>query len=85
MPPKYNIQSRWQPARGKKGKIGQGTIVIPGEFNEQLKRMILLLGASEAGNKDGNLNEFTSILDTLRNNKKLSKKGYQILLQRFRD
>ena len=80
--PKYNVQSRWQPARIRKGK---GTIVIPGEFNEQLKRMLLLLGASEAGNKDANLNEFTSILDTLRNNKKLSKKGYQILLQRFKD
>ena len=48
-----------------------------------MKRMLLLLGASEAGNKDSNLNEFTSILDTLRNNKKLSKKGYEILLQRF--
>ena len=80
--PKYNIQSRWQPARVRKGK---GTIVLPGEFNEQMKRMILLLGASEAGNKDANLNEFTSILDTMRNNKKLSKKGYQILLQRFND
>ena len=59
------------------------TIVVPDEFKEQMKRMLLLLGASEAGNKDSNLNEFTSILDTLRNNKKLSKKGYQILLQRF--
>ena len=63
---------------------GKGFVeVIPSEFKEQMKRMLLLLGASEAGNKDANLNEFTSILDTMRNNKKLSEKGYQILLQRF--
>ena len=59
------------------------TIILPDNFKEQMKRMLLLLGASEAGNKDANLNEFTSILDTFRNNKKLSKNGYQILLQRF--
>ena len=85
--PKYNIQSRWQPARGKKvkGKGQSPTIVevVPSDFSTQMKRMLLFLGASEAGNKEGNLNEFTSILDTMRNNKKLSKKGYQILLQRF--
>jgi len=75
---KYNIQLRWQPARS-----GKGTIVIPGKFNEQMKRMLLLLGASEAGNKDANLNEFTSLLDSMRDNKKLSKNGYKILLQRF--
>jgi len=88
--PHYNIQTRWKPPRAKSFVVpgtGKGfvdeTVVIPSEFKEQMKRMLLLLGASEAGNKDANLNEFTSILDTMRNNKKLSKKGYQILLQRF--
>ena len=86
--PKYNIKIRWQQVRKVKGKKGQGQSsmeVVPSDFSQQMKRMLLLLGASEAGNKEGNLNEFTSILDTMRNNKKLSKKGYQILLQRFKD
>ena len=87
--PKYNIQTKWQPVRKKNGKAVKGNgseipvKVVPSDFSQQMERMLLLLGASEAGNKEGNLNEFTSILDTMRNNKKLSKKGYQILLQRF--
>ena len=91
--PFYNIRTRFQPARKTKTfttpsgipvRKGTGaTVIILHDFKEQMKRMLLLLRASEAGNKDANLNEFTSILETMRNNKKLSKKGYQILLQRF--
>ena len=81
----YDIQTRWQPAREARKK-GKGFIVIAPNPPEQIKRLLVILGSKKAGNTAPEmLYEYTSILDTLLENKKINKKIYNAFLDKFED
>ena len=84
---KLNTNRKFDEFLENRIKIGLGyknialqPIVIPPNADEQLKRIIVLLGSLKCGNSNENiLAEFTALLDKLYKNNKISKLLYQTL------
>ena len=67
-----------------KKKSDGKSIVIPPESNDQLRRLMVLIGSKRAGNTNDMLAEVTGLLDALMKEKKIDIKMYKRFMKTFK-